>query len=206
MIYECLVIEKIKINIQNINIQNKNKTMGNSCIGATRKTCMGGGNLDESFEFDTKNPYQNNDQKESLVASPLRLEQIASSGEDFQKYNYDCKDYDEDDEIMEMKNVANPFEIFWKVNFSKNGLIQHIKKQYELQKIDSLDPEIAKLWTLKYSNSMCNFWQKEDGDFYTIRVETTYGEKYSVFKLAECLYNKEINEKWDKNHTGIVIT
>lgn len=185
--------------------------MGNTCTGC--QPCASCNNREaEEFNLDDLDQFQDPLDKRDMASTGLNSAGTQKGGgstfqawpADLQgaeaaKYVWHCPGYDSDDEIDELKRFANPTEVKQGVRFSKNGMLSYIDRLLSQERPDGEDEAIAQQWTLKLDTPTFKYWCKNTGDnLMTLRIESTYVKKFSIAKLAECLFDADLKVQWDK--------
>lgn len=185
--------------------------MGNKLACCTPNN--GKGDLASDFDnIQTPKPRT----KKTLQSSQPDEEQktINTTAEnDFEDGNMDFRDNieqfewdgpeDSDEEIAEIAELKQSWEIDSGVKFSKNGLMKFIKLMLAEESAGH-DCANSKLWEQKLKIPGITYYLKNGGSKVNktqpfFRVEAAFNKVYKIDKLLKVLYQPEHQVKYDKN-------
>ena len=110
----------------------------------------------------------------------------------------------DDEEIEELANLINPYELEKQLKFSKNGIVKYIDEIVEQEsKLNQNDPKLAKEWEEKVNTKNVKFFLKKDKDCPYMRSEMIFEKKFKMQKLAKCIFGREHKLKYDPNFIKI---
>ena len=112
---------------------------------------------------------------------------------------------DSDEEIKEMVQYKNQFEIEQGIKFSKNGIKKYVEELLAFESsTNTTDPANAKKWENKLDTKELKFSLKKGGSKYNesqpfLQTQSHFNSKFKMEKLVNCIYNPEHQGQWDKN-------
>lgn len=119
-------------------------------------------------------------------------------GDDISKYVFNISNYEQDDEILELKQFGNPREVEMGVHFSKNGLVGYFEQLLEEYNPLSEQKDEKTKWDLGNDDKDSKIFTKKEKEAVTTYGEVYYPKNFLLHEVAQCLLNPKFRKQWDK--------